>query len=148
MNFLWKWMTLVAAVLVAIVGCGRADLVEREYAETASLRADGVFDRGWVSPALPAGAKQIKLATNLDTNEAWLRFSVAEGDLGGLARVCPSAEARAQDLPRVAAGSWWPGELVEGGFKPNAFKYFRCSDGGVFASSPKDGLMYFWRRQS
>jgi hypothetical protein len=145
---LWKWMTLIVALVGAIAGCGRGDVVEREYAEGASLRSDGVFDRGWVSPALPAGAKQIKLATNMDTNETWLRFSITAGDLGALARACPPADARAQDLPRVAAGSWWPGELVEGGFKPNAFRYYRCSDGGMFASGPRDGLMYFWRRQS
>lgn len=134
------------ALGIVLAGCGRTELVEADYDDLASMRSKGAISKGWVSEAIPTTATQIKLIANIDTNEVWGRFLSAGGELEALSQACPLTNANAQDLPRSAAAPWWPDTLVEKGFKGNSFKYFRCSDGGIFASSSNEKFTYFWRR--
>lgn len=142
-EFHWRFATV--AVLAASA-CTRMDTVERDYADAAALRADGVVSRGWVSDALPASAQQIKLKTNVDTNEAWVKFVAPPADVVAISRSCSRIELQAADLPRTSAGSWWPDYLVGSGFARDRAAYFRCGDGGMFAVPTTEASAYFWRR--
>lgn len=133
-------------VTLATLACSRMDVVEREYIDAVALRADGVISKGWVSEGLPSKARQIKLAVNMDTNEAWAKFTATPDDMAAMSRTCPRVEIQAADLPRTSVRSWWPDGLTESGVQQEKSIHFRCSDGGMFAATADQASAYFWRR--
>ena len=137
--------SFAAVAGLAVSACTRMEVVERDYSDAAALRADGVVSRGWVSDALPVKAQQIKLKTNVDTNEVWAKFVAPPADVEAISRSCPRFEIQAVDLPRTSAGAWWPGYLIAAGFARERAAYFRCADGGVFAVPASEAFVYFWR---
>lgn len=145
MNKYCDWFFALVVTLAAL-GCSRMDVVEREYVDASALRADGVISKGWVSEGLPSKAGQIKLAVNIDTNEAWAKFTATPDDITAISRTCPRVAIQATDLPRKSVGSWWPDGLTESGFKQGQAIYFRCNDGGMFAAAADQASAYFWRR--
>lgn len=143
MGIKFRCLCITVAVISASA-CTRMDTVEKDYADAAALRADGVVSRGWISDALPANARKIKLKTNVDTNEVWAKFVAPPADVADISRSCPRIELQAAALPRTSAGSWWPDYLVVSGFARDRAAYFRCGDGGIFAV-PTEAAAYFWR---
>ncbi|WP_162243758.1 hypothetical protein [Ramlibacter sp. Leaf400] len=139
----WKWILFVAAGVV--IGCSRTDMVQREYADGASLRADGVITKGWVSESLPNDVRAIKLETNLDTNAVWMQFRAGPREVDEIARVCSKAELRVEDVPVGRVSTWWPGDLTKDRFNPSGFTSYRCGDGGLFAIGTPTSPIHFWR---
>lgn len=144
MNREFRWF-FAAVAGIAISACTRMDTIERDYSDAAGLRADGVVSRGWVSDALPFKAQQIKLKTNVDTNEVWAKFVAPPADVEAIARSCPRVDIQAVDLPRASSGAWWPDYLIAAGFARERAAYFRCADGGIFAVPTSETHVYFWR---
>ena len=144
MNRVFCW--LIAAVAgIAVSACTRVDTVERDYIDATALRADGVVSRGWVSDALPLKAQQIKLKTNVDTNEVWAKFVASPADVKAIESSCPRVEIQAIELPQKSPGAWWPDYLIATNFSRERSAYFRCLDGGVFAAPTNEISVYFWR---
>lgn len=146
MQIRWEWILLVASMMLS--GCSRLDVVQREYLDGASLRADGVIAKGWISESFPNGSRNIKLATNLDTNSVWMQFKVRQQEVDEIARACSKAELRAEDVPAVGIGRWWPDDLTKDRFKPSRFTAYRCGDGGFFAVDTPASPAYFWRHHN
>ena len=146
MSIKLRWLLAAFSIFTGLASCTRTDIVERDYIDSVALRADGVVAKGWVSDAFPAEARQIKLKTNIDTNEVWARFEASPADFEKMPSSCPVANIQAVDLPGANATPWWPDYLVASGFVAGRAVFFRCGDGGIFAVPTNDSVAYFWHR--
>ena len=80
------------------------------YAEAASAGFTG--PNGWLPEVVPASAREIRLAYDLDSNQRWARFEFSEIDssrmLQGLRPISLRDAAPRRPHWRVR---WWPGDL-------------------------------------
>lgn len=103
-----KLAVIVAAVLLAGGALLYMDHSENPQREYAAL-SEEVFAGGWVPRVLPSDATNIKVQTNLDTNEVWVRFRIGTGqykpETFGFRAVEPSQWPVEPRAPRY--NSWW-----------------------------------------
>jgi hypothetical protein len=102
---------------------------EAYYDSAAQALAGDAVARGWIPPWLPRSAKAIRESHNLDTNQAWLEFTVDDpGELDGMLLHCASLPAEQVPLPadRDFRGTpWWPDDLAaDRGFPGDAYEFF------------------------
>lgn len=118
------------AVLIASALAACSDFENREttYATLEEAAADGAIDRGWIPEYFPGSAVQLRERHDLDTNEVWIRFTFAQGDISSILGACREVERLEVGFPRGTRQiPWWPGELQQTGMTPrDRYRLFRC----------------------
>ena len=101
-------LLLIAIGIVLLHGCSSIEEPEIYYLSRRELIADNAIARGWVPSWFPASVSAIHVATNIDTNEVWMRFRLDPGELRRIT-ACQKDTGTAfekANLPRVKR-SWW-----------------------------------------
>jgi hypothetical protein len=136
-----RFIVLCLMALLA-AGCGSADVTDQNFASLADATQKGALgEGGWLPKFLPPSASEIKLRSNIDTNEVWVAFAWDGAERGALANQCRPVAANSDALPRRAP-SWWPDNLAAPG--PNDTEFLRCADGGFVALRPTEKRGYYW----
>ena len=92
---------VVATVVLSLSGCDR---VSNTYSTLADARKDRLFERGWLPDILPASARQIRVISDLDTNQSKGEFSFESSDFTSFAARLQSVE---QSLQYSAGAHTW-----------------------------------------
>lgn len=93
--------------------CRDYDELYREYATVAEAVAAGEQRRGWLPAWIPAGATNLHVQGDIDTNERWLRFSVGTDSADALKRQLAPVTASAVRVSRPSKAHWWFESLIE-----------------------------------
>lgn len=126
-----SWLALI---VIALTGCD--DVQETGYSDVATARFEEAFERGWLPEPLPASARQIREAHNLDTNQGWLTLQYSPDEEPDLDRLYTDAGWSAVATERHPAlplpdppVSWWPDRLRRGdGQVPSMRVYTRADE--------------------
>jgi hypothetical protein len=138
---------ILCLLALLVAACGSADVTDQNFANLAdATQKGGLREGGWLPRFLPPSASEIKLRSNIDTNEVWVAFAWDGADRGDLANQCRSAPASSGAFPGRSP-SWWPADLVASGPNdnvPSTTEFLRCTDGGFVALRPTEKRGYYW----
>jgi len=141
-----RFVIMYLAALL-ITACGSGDVRDENFANlTDALQKGALHEGGWLPKFLPPSASDIKLRSNIDTNEIWVAFAWDGTERGALASQCQAIPATAGLLPRRSP-SWWPTDLAISGPSnavPSTTELLRCTDGGFVALRSGEKRGYYW----
>jgi hypothetical protein len=141
------------AVLLIAAACRDLDVVTETYATLAEANAAGATDRGWLPKGLPAGAYEIRIAHDLDSNRRWGLFNFPRAEAEAL-RATLAEEISLADKTCSAPGriEWWPvllrDRLDHERIAATGLKAYsaRASD-LIVAVNWNQGRAYYWTKE-
>lgn len=126
------------SVLLILMACGEQ---RREtFASGAEARSSETARRGWIPEWLPAGAADVDIRYDLDTNHIWLNFRLDEREAIALQqhlRPVGDQQVREIELRRPRGSVEWPEGIIQqqpandGALNANIF----CGTGPVVPKS-------------
>jgi hypothetical protein len=142
MEILWSrsaaWLLLISPLICAGWAC---DNQEYAFVDRPALMADSL--NGWLPPCLPASATNIKMRSNMDTRELWMKFSFQASDQQTWTKQLSAADA---DVARGVLNTppwhvlWW--DLDEPG-SPAVLAFVPCN-----AKAGEGPAYFFVEKQS
>lgn len=104
-----------SALLLLAVACSDGEFREASYTSYRDLSSSEDFKRRWIPEWIPVDATRIRHAHDLDTNEVFLSFAVAQRGQLQIGE-CTRSERPTVELPsrRSRALAWWPTFLRDG----------------------------------
>jgi hypothetical protein len=137
-------VSVVIAVFVAVYEYAHLDRIDTSFAEGAEANRWGIASRGWLPKELPLDARDVRLVTDIDTNEMWLKFRWMNAQGTDIEKWCGS-DGGTPKLPRRAPGSWWP---VADRESNSDLRFVSCGTDLGMAVSKSANLIYVWRNSS
>jgi hypothetical protein len=144
-----------AALLTILLlpGCGNLEVVTEHYATLQEAAAAGAIDRGWVPRGLPAGARELRSAHDLDSNRRWGLFNFPPDQGSALKSVVAgeiSLAGHTCNPPRRI--EWWPLVLRErldhDAIVSTGLRAYSAREGDlIFAVNWNQGRAYYWTRE-
>ena len=143
----------VMAIVLSAGGCRNLDVLTETYATLAEAEAAGAVKRGWLPRGLPPGARELRLAHDVDSNRRWglFNFSPGEGETL-LALVGPEISLDGLECNPPGRIEWWPvllrrrldGERI----KATGLRGYAAKEGDlVIAVNWAQGRAYYWSRE-
>jgi hypothetical protein len=125
------------------------DTSERKYVSYESaLRADEIGPHRYIPMYVPRDATDIRIISNVESNEGWLSFRAANDSIALMLTSCSRIPWKDVRLPRYAPDGW-PRALEPRDRKPPSdYDYYRCHSHGVTAIQPGSGEVFDWRFSS
>jgi hypothetical protein len=143
----------VLVLLLIVAACRNLDVVTESYATLAEANAAGATDRGWLPKGLPAGARDIRIAHDLDTTRRWGLFNFPRAESETLRAVLVqelSLAGQTCNPPRRI--EWWP-VLLRDRLDPARIEatglqaYAGRESDLIIAVNWNQGRAYYWTKE-
>ena len=141
------------AFAIAASACRDLDVVTESYATMKEAIAAGAVERGWVPRELPAGAREIREAHDLDSNRRWGLFDFTRGDAETLrATLATEVSLAGQTCNPPRRIEWWPIVLRErldaAQIAATGLRAYSARNGElIFAVNWNQGRAYYWTKE-
>jgi hypothetical protein len=140
--------SLGLAALLMAAACERMETTEDAHPDLQAAINAGVMQKGWIPQFLPPSTRDIRLSSNLDTNEVWLHFSMNSSDRGSIENACRPSQRAEMTFPRRTVARWWPGALTEerrsAQRQEASYLFYHCEDGGSIAVEEGWRSVFYW----
>ena len=148
----------IVACMLVVPACERLERPLYHFATLSEAETQGEVRRGWVPRIIPAGAEDVTLSYDIDTNETWLRLRLDAIQFAQLRERLTVSDVT--ELPRAPRGGaeWWPSELLRTSERKapgvGNWTFADCGSSpgcdaaelkGRFAMDPVGGMVFFWR---
>ena len=147
------WSPIIVATFVALTsaGCRDKDVVTESYATMAEAREAGAANRGDIPPGVPAGAHDIRTASDLHSRRRWGLFDFPPQDAAALRATLEADEIPLAGVECDIPGriEWWPvllrGTVNAEQAKAAGLQSYRSRQGNLMVVvNWKQGRAYYW----
>lgn len=145
-------LALIAGFIAALLAaCADANVRTDTFATMKEARERGAVERGWVPPALPEGAYELRTAYDPEGWRRWGIINFHPEDADAVRALLAPGEMSLQgvrmDIP--ARIEWWPvalrSELDAEEIAATGLRAYRATSGNlVFAVNWNQGRAYYW----
>lgn len=146
--FGWRLLAAVAVLLVS--SCGMDAELEKVYRDIEEAKLNRAFENRLLPPWLPSGSVDIRVFSNLDLDDVWVRFKVSSVDATHLSDELEPlllGDLKGTRLGRPLGLDWWAEclTLANVGDCGQRFEFYSAA-GFSLALDRKAGEGYAWRR--
>ena len=149
--FMFRAAQIVGLSLLIAVQVACSDRYTRHFESVDDVRREGVIERGWVPSWLPQTSSNITLTYDLDTNDVWITFVLAQDSQVGLRKslVASRVDGTVVRQPTIPWPAFLTGSLEQDEIERNGYEIFASADRRWFmALNRSDGRAYLWMLSS